>query len=100
MYSEDSSQDNGGDWGWVDRHTLNDELSKAAFALKPGQVSQTVDVGNNYYLLFVEARKNAAVKPLEEVRSDIEKKLLQEERTKAQQKWIESLRKKAFIKTF
>lgn len=100
MYSEDSSQDSGGDWGWIDRHTLNEELSKAAFALKPGQVSDVVEVGNNYYLLFVEARKNASVKPLAEVRSEIEKKLLQAERTKAQQKWIEGLRKKAFIKTF
>jgi len=100
MYSEDSSQDSGGDWGWVDRHTLNEELSNAAFALKAGQVSNVIEVGNNYYLLFVEARKNASVKPLAEVRTEIEKKLLQEERTKAQQKWIEGLRKKAFIKTF
>ena len=100
MYSEDSSQDSGGDWGWVDRHTLNDELTKTAFALKPGQVSNVVEVGDNYYLLYVEAKKNASVKPLAEVRTDIEKKLLQAERTKAQQKWIEGLRKKAFIKTF
>jgi parvulin-like peptidyl-prolyl isomerase len=100
MYSEDNSQDTGGDWGWIDRHTLNEELSKAAFGLKPGQVSEVLEVGNNFYLLFVEARKNASVKPLGEVRTDIEKKLLQAERTKAQQKWIEGLRKKAFIKTF
>lgn len=100
MYSEDSSQESGGDWGWIDRHTLNEQLSKAAFALKPGQVSNVLEVGDNFYLLFVEAKKNAAVKPMEEVRPEIEKKLLQAERTKAQQKWIESLRKKAFIKTF
>jgi len=100
MYSEDSTQDSGGDWGWVDRHTLNEDLSKTAFALKAGQVSDVLEVGNNYYLLYVEARKNASVKPLEEVRGDIEKKLLQDERTKAQQKWVEGLRKKAFIKTF
>lgn len=100
MYSEDSSQESGGDWGWIDRHTLNEQLSKAAFALKPGQVSNVLEVGDNFYLLFVEAKKNAAVKPLEEVRPEIEKKLLQAERTKAQQKWMESLRKKAFIKTF
>lgn len=100
MYSEDSSQESGGDWGWIDRHTLNDQLTKAAFALKPGQSSNILEVGNNIYILFVEAKKNASVKPLTEVRPDIEKKLLQIERTKAQQKWIEGLRKKAFIKTF
>src|SRR5690606_6089447 len=34
MYSEDSTQDLGGDWGWVNRRTLNESLSKTAFNLK------------------------------------------------------------------
>jgi peptidyl-prolyl cis-trans isomerase SurA len=100
MYSEDSTQDQGGDWGWVNRRTLNETLSKVAFGLKPGQVSQIIDLGNSYYLLLVEAKKNATVKPLSQLRDNIQAKLIQEERRKREDEWISRLRKKAYIKMF
>ncbi|HET6409132.1 MAG TPA: peptidyl-prolyl cis-trans isomerase, partial [Chthoniobacteraceae bacterium] len=90
----------GGDWGWINRRTLNESLSKVAFGLKPGQVSQIIDLGNSYYLLQVEAKKNAAVKPLSQLRDNIQAKLIQEERRKREDEWIARLRKKAFIKMF
>ncbi|MDB6153328.1 MAG: surA [Chthoniobacteraceae bacterium] len=101
-YSEDSNQeaDGGGDWGWITRHTLNEKLAKTAFTLKPGKVSEIVDFETSYYLMFVEARKNTATKPLSELRDEIEKKLIQEERQKKQQEWIAKLRKKAYIKLY
>jgi peptidyl-prolyl cis-trans isomerase SurA len=100
MYSEDSTQEAGGDWGWITRKTLNEELTKVAFGLKPGQVSNIIELGNSYYLLTVEARKNATTKPLAEVRAEIEKKLIQEERQRALQEWTAKLRKKAYIKLY
>jgi peptidyl-prolyl cis-trans isomerase SurA len=100
MYSEDSTQDQGGDWGWINRRTLNENLSKIAFSLKPGQVSQVVELGNSYYLLIVEAKKNATVKPLAQLRDNIQAKLIQEERRKREDEWISRLRKKAYIKMF
>src|SRR5207248_10167613 len=39
LYSEDSTREKGGDWGWVDRKTLATPLEKAAFSLEPGKVS-------------------------------------------------------------
>jgi peptidyl-prolyl cis-trans isomerase SurA len=84
----------------VDRHTLNESLTKAAFAQKAGQVSKPLEIEGNIYLLYVEARKNANVRPLSEVRDDIEKKLLQAERQEQQKKWIATLRKKAYIKYY
>ena len=100
MYSDDSTQDQGGDWGWINRKTLNESLAKIAFGMKAGQVSPVIDLGNSYYLIYVEAKKNAAVKPLAEVRDDIQSKLIQQERQKRQEQWIEKLRKKAYIKIF
>ena len=100
MYSDDSTQDQGGDWGWVSRRTLNETLSKVAFALKPGQVSEIIELGNSYYLLLVEAKKNATVKPLSQLRDNIQAKLIQEERHKREDEWISRLRKKAYIKMF
>ncbi len=100
MYSEDSTQEAGGDWGWINRRQLNESLTKIAFGLKPGEVSKVIDLGGNYYLLFCEAKKASTVKPLAEVRDELEKRLVQAERQKAQQEWIGKLRKKAYIKIY
>jgi parvulin-like peptidyl-prolyl isomerase len=100
MYSEDGTQEAFGDWGWIDRKKLNENLTKIAFALKPGQMSQVIELGGSYYLMFCEAKKQASMKPLKEVRPEIEKALLQTERQKQQQEWLSKLRKKAFIKLY
>lgn len=100
MYSEDDKQEAFGDWGWIDKKTLNESLSKSAFVLKPGEVSKVIELGGSYYLLFAEAKKPATVKPLKELRDEIEKTLIQTERQKLQADWIAKLRKKAYIKMF
>jgi len=100
MYSEDPTQEVGGDWGWINRKQLNERLTQTAFSLKPGQVSEIVEMAGSYYLLYVEAKKPGITKPLKEVRDDLEKSLQQEERQKAQQEWLAKLRKKAFVKVY
>lgn len=99
MYSEDEgTRDTGGDWGWIERGTLNEQLAGVAFSLKPGQVSPVVKLGESYYIMLVEAKKNASVKPIGEVRDEIERNLIQQERMKAQQRWLDTLRAKSYIK--
>ena len=99
MYSEDeSTQQVGGDWGWIERNTLNEKLTNVAFSLRPGEVSPVVSLGNTYYILMVEAKKNASVKPISDVREEIEKNLIQQERMRTQQRWLDTLRQKAYIK--
>ena len=100
MYSNDSSRSAGGDWGWVDRKTLNETLTQAAFKLDANKVSPVIEQGNTYYILRVSERKSAFTEPLEKVRPDLEKKLFSSERERMQNQWIESLRAKAFIKIF
>lgn len=100
MYSEDSSQEQYGDWGWIDRKKLNESLTKIAFSLKPGEMSQVVELGGSYYLLYCEAKKAATVKPLKDVHDEIEKALLQTERQQQQQDWLAKLRRKAYIKMY
>jgi peptidyl-prolyl cis-trans isomerase SurA len=100
MYSEDDKQEAYGDWGWIDQRTLNESLSKAAFALKVGEVSKVIELAGSYYLLYAEAKKPAVVKPLKDVKPEIEKGLLQLERQKQQTEWLAKLRKKAFIKMY
>jgi len=98
MYSEDSTNESGGDWGWIERKTLNDTLAKVAFSLKTGEISQVITVDNAYYILMVEAKKPAITKPLSEVQQDIVQNLIQQEKLKTQEQWLQSLRDKAYIK--
>lgn len=100
IYSEDSSRELGGDWGWIERKTLAGPLEKAAFGLPAGKVSNIIEFSNNFYILKVEERRGGATRSLASVRDEIEKKLLQQEAQNLQEKWIASLRSKAFIKTF
>ncbi|MDQ2868445.1 MAG: peptidylprolyl isomerase [Verrucomicrobiota bacterium] len=100
IYSEDSTRDQGGDWGIVERGTLTANLEKVAFNLPVGKVSNIVEVGGNFYILKVEARSGGDTRSLSQVRDEIAKKVLQEEAQAAQEHWIAGLRQKAYIKTF
>jgi peptidyl-prolyl cis-trans isomerase SurA len=99
-YSMDGTAESGGDWGMIDRKTLNQQLTDVAFGLSPGQVSQVVQIGDSFYILFCESKKTSSFIPLPEVRDGIQKKLEQVQRQKATQKWIDSLREKAYIKIY
>ena len=100
IYSEDSTRDLGGDWGWIDRGTLTAPLEKIAFGLRLGKVSNIVEVGGNYYILKVEGRQGGVTRPFAEVRDEIEKKLTSEEAQAMQERWLASLRQKAYIKMY
>src|SRR5438445_9520264 len=88
LYSEDSTREHGGDWGWIERKTLAGPLEKAAFGLSVGKVSRIVEFGGNYYILKVEDKHGGETKSLEQARPDIEKKLLQLEAQGLQERWL------------
>jgi peptidyl-prolyl cis-trans isomerase SurA len=100
IYSEDSSRDLGGDWGWIERKTLAPPLEKVAFNLPVGRISNIIEFSGNFYLLKVEDKKGGNTQSLAQVRDQIEKKLLQEEAQNLQERWLASLRSKAYIRTF
>ena len=100
IYSEDSTRELGGDWGWVDRGTLTAPLEKVAFNLRPGKVSSIIEHAGNYYILKVEDKRGGVTRPFAEVRTEIEKKLITDEAQAKQERWLASLRQKAYIKTY
>ena len=100
VYSQGSQRSQGGDWGWVERSVLRKELADTAFALKPGQVSGVIETPEACYLMLVEQTRPAHVKPLSEVRDDVETTLRTQEQKQLEQQWIEKLKKKAFIRLF
>jgi peptidyl-prolyl cis-trans isomerase SurA len=100
IYSEDSTRDLGGDWGWIERKTLAAPLEKVAFNLPPGRVSHVIEVGPNYYILKVDEKRGGDTPSLAKLRPEIEKKLMQEESQRQQELWLAGLRQKAYIRTF
>src|ERR1700726_421167 len=58
-YSMDGTAENGGDWGWADEKTLNQDLTKGAFALSAKGGRPGIQMGDSYYILYCEEKKTA-----------------------------------------
>ena len=97
VYSEDKHQQ-GTDW--IEQSVLRPELADAVGTLKPGQTSGVIETADNCYILRLEDKRPAHVKPLNDVRGAIETTLRTQQQKEIQQRWIESLKKKAFIRFF
>jgi len=100
IYSTGSQRNQGGDWGWVQRSVLRQELAEIAFTLKAGQRSGVIETPDSCYLMLVEETRPAQIKPIGDVRDEIEKTIQAQERAKAQKEWIDRLKKKTFVRYF
>ncbi len=99
--SEDASAAQGGDWGWVaPEETLREELVAALAALPPGKVSAPVLTSAGCYLLRKVEERPAGVRPLEEVREEIERSLAEAESERLLQAWMQRLRDKSTIRIY
>lgn len=97
IYSDGAQRAQAGDRGWVDRDFFKKELSEPAFALKAGEISAVVDLPEACYLMLVEEVRAAHVKPLPDVRDEIEGILKAQGRERLKKRWIERLKAKAFV---
>jgi peptidyl-prolyl cis-trans isomerase SurA len=100
VYSQGSQRSQGGDWGWVEKSVLRKELAEVAFKLKAGERSEVIELPEACYLMLVEDVRPAHVRPLGEIREEIERNLLTEERARLQKRYIEKLRTKTFVRYF
>jgi peptidyl-prolyl cis-trans isomerase D len=78
-FSDDAgSAPAGGELGWIGRGRTVPEFEKAAFSLPVGQTSDLVQSSYGFHILQVEDKHTAHVKPLEEVKSQIESLVAQQ----------------------
>jgi len=78
-YSQDpGSKDNGGELGWIVKGQTVAEFEKVAFSQSKGQISDLVQTQFGFHIIQTEDKEDAHLKPLAEVKDDIEKTLKQE----------------------
>jgi peptidyl-prolyl cis-trans isomerase SurA len=100
IYSQGSQRVEGGDWGWVERSVLRSDLAEIAFSLKAGQRSGLIERPDGCYIMLVEESKLAHIRPLSEVRPEIEAALKNDETKRLHDKWIDRLKAKSFVQYF
>lgn len=99
-YSEGPSLQSGGDLGYFSHGKMPPSFTAAAFALKPGEVSNVVETRFGYHIIKVEDRKPAMSVPFEEVRELIKENIRLEKGNIEIAKTIEELKSKATIEIF
>ncbi len=92
VHSQSTSKDKGGDMGFQPRGAWIASFEKVAFELEVGQISDVVETPYGYHIIKVTDRKEAGVKPFEQVREEIIKMLKQKKQGELFQKYLMQLR--------
>ena len=90
---EEVGKTRGGDLDFFGRGQMAKEFEEAAFALKPGQISDIVKTSFGLHIIKTTDRKPAATRPLEEVKSQIEDQMKWERAQSEAQRLAEELDK-------
>lgn len=99
-YSTDSYAAKGGDRGWVDLDDLAPGLVQALAALKPGQYSRMVTLGETGIILKKVEEKGAAQPTLDEAWAQIERRLRMQKSEALFHEWTARLRRNSYVKIF
>ncbi|SHF13113.1 foldase protein PrsA [Caldanaerobius fijiensis DSM 17918] len=97
-YSIDTAtKDNGGDLGTFTYGQMDPDFEKAAFALKPGEISQPVKTKFGYHIIKVTDKKIMPQQSFNQVKEEIRNKLLTQKKQSEYQKILNQWRKNAKI---
>lgn len=96
QYSDDTqTKVKGGDLGYFTTGTMAPEFEKAAFSLKPGEVSEVVKTAYGYHIIKVDDTRLRTV-PTKEGR-DISEIILEEKQNNALRNWFMEAKQKAKV---
>ncbi len=99
--SQDSSNaQKGGDLGFFGRNAMVKPFEDAAFATKPGELSDIVETQFGYHLIQVIEFRPAHQRALDEVKAQIKQYLEQNAKQTATQKYLNDLKSKAKVEMF
>ncbi len=98
QHSQDpATAKSGGDLGFFSRDTMEASFEKAAFALKPGELSGVVQTPYGFHIIKVTAQRDAGYSPPAEVKGEITAVLRDEAKRSKQDQLVAELRKKAKV---
>lgn len=87
----------GGDIGFVEKGHMLPEVEKVALNLDIGGVSPVVDSPQGFYIIQVVDKRGSGLKPITEVRQEIQMKLEEEKAAKKFDQWVIELRSKSLV---
>jgi peptidyl-prolyl cis-trans isomerase C len=97
QHSQDGSAASGGELGYFERERMVPAFSQAAFALKPGEISDVVTTDFGYHIIKVTERKGAETVPFDQVRGQIIDFLSKQKKQERAGQFIEGAKKRARI---
>jgi peptidyl-prolyl cis-trans isomerase D len=101
---DDASKVKGGDLDFFGKGQMVPEFDKAAFSMKPGEISDLVKTQYGYHIIKLTEKKDATTKSLDEVRAQIEDQIkwdrAQTEAQRIADDVAKSLKQPADIDTF
>ena len=89
----------GGSLGWFPAGEMVEEFEAIVFPMQPGQVSEPFRSVFGWHIATVHDKKPEGVRPLDDVKDQIEAALSREKQEKALEDYVDALRAKADVKT-
>jgi len=99
-FSQGPSGANGGDLGYFGRGQMVKPFEEAAFALKPGEVSDIVETNFGYHLIKVVDKQSEGVIAYQDIKDRLQQYLVQTEVQKRVDQHVKDLKEKAEIKRY
>jgi len=100
-YSTDTTKrSQGGDYGEQPIADMQPVFSDASMTLEKGEISAPIVQGSYGYLIYAEDREHAGIRPIDEVRDQIEQILTRQIDVQSTERYLEKLRRDAYIRIF
>jgi peptidyl-prolyl cis-trans isomerase C len=97
-FSEDqATQKKGGDLGYFSKGRMVKPFEDAAFALKPGQVSEIVESQFGFHIIKLEDLKEARVRSFEEVKEMVKSQIQLKRNKEKQEEFLKNIYKEAGV---
>jgi peptidyl-prolyl cis-trans isomerase SurA len=96
--AKDLGDDTGGDLGYLNPNSMQEQLGTAVKKLKVGEVSEPIATPAGFHLVMVEEIKEGADTPVDEFSEDIKQKLYNEAIEERYDRWLrEDLRQRHYV---
>lgn len=100
-FSDDTaSKAKGGDLGFFEKGKMIPAFESALVSLKPGEMSGIIETRFGYHIIKLEERKDAHIRPFEEVKKQITEKLLKDFTNSKTNDYIETLIKTEKVEVY